>query len=392
MVRALLVISILVLSTASAHAQEASASGSLGAGMFGAQPATTVDLGVDIVGDELALGLGGRFRWIGSGFRVEDWDDRSDLARIARYVTFVRHAEREGDVEATVAAGALGAAVLGHGTIIGGFASGLDVDHQRFGLQLRATKQRFGAEVVVDDAIAPRIGGLRGSMRAGDGGELGVSFAGDGSAPQMDTTEAVSIMGVDASYRFSSDDERRAVTNYADLVLVTGVGVGLHVGSAGELTVGARDVLITARAEARLGTAGYVPTWMGPLYEIARRGQLEAANAGGLGGAGGLAGMSVRIPDVGEIDVSYAGRVGLPDVLTVRASAPYYAGVQAAVWSAAELSTDGVGEMALAAELRATLPRNLFVSLEAARLYQLRDMAYEPLWIATAAIGAVLGE
>jgi hypothetical protein len=389
-VRALLVVAILGALAAPSSAQDTSASGSLGAGMFGSSPATTVDVGVDLVGDEVAIGLGGRFRWVGSGFRSEDWDDRSDLARIARYVTFVHRPEAEGDLAVTVAGGALGGTGLGHGSIIGGYTSGLDVDHQRFGIQMRADKERYGVEAMVDDAVAPRIGGLRGSLDIGEGRVVGMSLAADGSAPVSMTTELVSIVGLDVEQRFAAVDERRSVTMYADAVAVLGTGMGLHAGMAGDFTVSDHDVTIGARVEARAGTSRYVPTWVGPLYEVARHGQLDAADAGDLGGMGGLAAVSVEVPYVGAVDVSYAGRSGLPDVLTARASAPYYHGVQAAAWTAVELA-DG-GAAAAAAELRARLPWSMFVSLEAARLYEMRDMQFESLWIATAALGGVLGE
>lgn len=358
--------------------------------MFGTSPATTVDVGVDLVGEDVAVGIGGRFRWVGSGFRGEDWDDRSDLARIARYVTFVRRPETETDVAATVAGGPLGQAELGHGSIIGGFTTGIDVDHRRFGVHARVSRDRYTTEAIVDDAVAPRVGGLRGAVDLGGGRSVGLTIAADGAAPVMMDSELVSIIGIDAEQRFAAADERSAVTMYADLVAVLNTGAGLHAGMAGDFTVGAYDVTLRARVEARAGTARYVPSWVGPLYDVGRSGQLDTANGGELGGLGGLVGVSVQVPDVGSVDVSYAGRSGMADMLTARAAAPYYRDVQAAVWTAAELSDDGLA--AMAAEVRARLPWQMFVSLEAARLYQMREMSYEPLWIATVALGGVLGE
>src|SRR5688500_14863898 len=65
-------------------------SASLGAGMFGAQPASTVDVGVGASGatgdTTYAVGVGGRARWLAvGGFRDEDWDEASEKARVVRY-------------------------------------------------------------------------------------------------------------------------------------------------------------------------------------------------------------------------------------------------------------------------------------------------------------------
>lgn len=75
----------------SAFAQQANASGSVGAGVFDSEPAAAVDIGFDVAGAEYAMGFGARLYWLASsGFREEDWDERSEWAGLLRYLTYVR--------------------------------------------------------------------------------------------------------------------------------------------------------------------------------------------------------------------------------------------------------------------------------------------------------------
>jgi hypothetical protein len=155
------------------------------------------------------------------------------------------------------------------------------------------------------------------------------------------------------------------------------------------------EARVAVRAEGRLGSGGYAPGWIGPLYERRRADLYERARAGQLAGFGSLLELGVNVPDVGTATVSHAWRVGLPELAIARASAPYFRGVQAALWAAIEIGGPDPAR-AMALEARARLPSSLFVVLEAARLYRRPDdggmRSFEPIWIATAGIGAVLGE
>jgi len=123
------------------------------------------------------------------------------------------------------------------------------------------------------------------------------------------------------------------------------------------------------------------------------RGQLDAARAGGLAGLGTAAQLEVEVVDVASFALGYSGRAGLGDLFTARLSAPYRARVQAALWAAASRRAGATEAMALAAELRVRLSGRLFLRGEAARLYREADSGmFEPIWMAQASLGAVLGE
>ncbi len=117
--------------------------------MFGADPAATIDLGFDVDGHGAALGMGGRLRWLaGDGVRGEDWDELSEWVGIVRYFTWITHPQLDGadptrppppdELRGALAIGRLGGVVLGHGSVIDGFTTGLDVDHGQVGAQVRA--------------------------------------------------------------------------------------------------------------------------------------------------------------------------------------------------------------------------------------------------------------
>ncbi|HWM88856.1 MAG TPA: hypothetical protein VNO33_23555, partial [Kofleriaceae bacterium] len=122
-------------------------------------------------------------------------------------------------------------------------------------------------------------------------------------------------------------------------------------------------------------------------------GQLDAARAGGLAGLGAAAQLEVEVVDVASAAIGYSGRAGLGDLFTARLSAPYRTRVQAGLWAAASRRAGATEAMALAAELRVRLSGRLFLRGEAARLYRGAESGmFEPMWMAQAALGAVLGE
>ncbi|HUH03995.1 MAG TPA: hypothetical protein VML75_18490, partial [Kofleriaceae bacterium] len=151
---------LVVSAPATARGQDASASGSLGVGMFGSDPATTIDVGLDAAGEGYAIGLGARLRYLaGSGVRTEDWDQASEVARLIRYLQLAR----DGEVQVSVAVGELAGLTLGNGVMVDGYSAGLDVDHGHLGVSSRLRWSRYAAEVFADDVIAPRIVGARGT-------------------------------------------------------------------------------------------------------------------------------------------------------------------------------------------------------------------------------------
>ena len=391
---------LLLVVSAPARAQEVTGSGSLGAGMFGPQPASTAEVGLDVAGSGYALGLGARARWLAEdGFRGEDWDELSEQAGVVRYAT---GAWSDGDSAVGGALGELGAVTLGHGSIIGGYSSGLDVDHGHLGAQARAHSGPLAGELVVDDLVAPRIGGARASLTAAEDLAVGLAIAGDRAAPAMDGERAaVAAAALDVELRAATggDDARGAL--FADAVGVVGLGAGLHAGAAGDARV-AGEVRLGGRAELRAGSRHYLPGWIGPLYEIERRemidargamapGQLEAARAGGLAGIGAAGALTVDAAGVVSGEVGAALRRGVADVVTARVLAPFRERFQAGLWSAAAVDGGRLDALALAAEARLELPDRLFLRADLARLVREEEGLLRPVWLAQVALGASLG-
>jgi len=402
--RALAVLFAVLAPAAAAEGQEVSGSGSLGAGIFGPQPATSAEVGVDLSGSGYALGLGARARFLAQdGFRSEDWDELSEQAGVIRYGTA---AWSDGEPEGTAlsaALGELGGISLGHGSIIDGYASGLDVDHGHLGAQARAQSGVASAELVLDDLVAPRIGGVRVAAEASDDVLLGASVAGDRAAPSMDDPDGavVASAALDGEVRATSEEGTRGAL-HADAVAIAGLAAGLHAGASGSAVV-AGDVRLGARAELRAGTRHYLPGWIGPLYEIERRemtdarggmtgGELDAAETGGLAGIGAAGALTVEVPAVASGEVGYSARRGVADVVTARALAPFHHHLQAGLWTAAAVR-GGIEALALAAEARLRLPDRMFLRADAARLVREGDAGLlRPVWSIELALGASLGE
>ncbi len=402
--RPLAILLATLLAPAAARAQEVTGSGSLGAGMFGPQPATTAEVGIDVAGTGYALGLGARGRWLSSdGFRGEDWDELSEQARVVRYATAAWSEGVEGGSAVSAALGELGGVSLGHGSIIDGYSSGLDVDHGHLGAQARAESGRLAAELVVDDLVAPRIGGARVAAAAGEQMAAGVSIAGDRVAPAMDGgSAAVAAIALDGELRAGSRGDQARGALRADAVGVVGLGAGLHAGASGDALV-AEGVRLGARAELRAGSRHYVPGWVGPLYEIERRqmgpaggameaGELEVARGGGLAGIGAAGAVTVDATGFASGEVGIAARRGLADVVTARLLAPFHDRFQAGLWSAAALAGSRLDALALAAEVRLELPDRLFVRGDAARLVREEEGLLRPVWLVQLALGASLGD
>ena len=402
--RSLFILVGLSIAPAAAHAQEMTASGSLGAGMFGPQPASTAEVGIDVAGPGYALGVGARGRWlVTDGFRGEDWDETSEQARVVRYATVAWSDGDEAGNAVSAALGELGAASLGHGSIIDGYSSGLDVDHGHLGAQARARRGRLAAELVVDDVVAPRIGGARVAGAPDEDMAFGVSIAGDRVAPAMDgDSAAVAAVALDGELRARSDGDRARGSLAADAVAIADLGAGLHAGAAGDALVAGR-VRLGARAELRAGSRHYVPGWIGPLYEIERQqmtaadgamdsGQLEVARAGGLGGIGAAGAVTVDATGVASGAIGVALRRGIADVVTARVLAPFHDRFQAGLWSAAAVGGSRLDALALAAEARLELPDRLFLRADAARLVRDEGGLLRPIWLAQLALGASLGD
>lgn len=391
----------LAMAVPDANGEEVTASGALGVGMLGAQPASSIEAGIDVAGSGYAFGLAARARFLAvDGFRSEDWDDVSELAGVLRYGVFRwTGADSDDESEVTGVLGELGGVGLGHRSIVDGYAAGLDIDHGHTGGHVRAKRDRLSGELIIDDLVAPRIGGLRGGYRAGQW-LLGAQLATDRSAPlAMVDTAWVTATAVDAEVQFGNEDGTFGAL-YADAAYLVGLGGGLHLGARGRALLG-ESLLVGARAEARLGTDRYLPGWFGPLYEIDRQyhagqaaeSQLDRARRGGLGGLGGASTVSIEVPGVATAEASYAARAGTGNLFSGRLSAPFRTVFQLGAWAAAETGDASSGAAAMAIEARLRLPRSLFVRADLSRLYRSAEMAgLRPVWLAQIAFGSVLGE
>ncbi len=360
--------------------------------MFGTSPASSIDAGIDIAAPSYALGFGGRLRYLSDdGVRTADWDEASELATLLRYLVFVHAGDT---VRATVAAGVLTGATLGHGAVLDGFTTGLNVDHRRLGLEVGAAWRDVELEIVADDVVVPRVIAARASAPIADDARASGGIVADVTAPRSDTTAVLALLTAGAEYALLAADEDESIIGYTEAIWGVGLGVGLHVGARAELR---RDhSRLSAQLEANLGTGGYVNSWLGPLYELERQHVvtsdgtmgtlLDVANAGALGGLGATARVAAALPRWGELSAAYVQRAGLPSLVVARLGVPVFARVQAAAWLA---RTDD--EAVMAAEMRVRLPSRLFGALESARLYRgASDGQSEPIWLLMAAVGAEL--
>ncbi len=374
----------------------------VGGGAIAGDPASAVDLHAHLGGERYALGLGARLHYTaGGGFRTEEWDELAEFIGIIRYALYERRAG--GDRAAiSAAAGELGDVRHGQGTVMAGYASGLSLDHGRFGAQARARYDAVAAEAMIDNLAAPRILGLRASAKVTPQTRLGISFHADARAPAAGGEAAVGIASLDGRLSGDAKDGRYRGYLYMDAASAAGLAAGLHAGAGGDAGLGQAGARVAARGEIRAGTGGYVPGWFGPLYErdrLAMRApgadtaasQLDVARGGDLGGLAGLGELRLSWPGIGEAGVTYAGRPALADHLVVRLEAPHFEDVQAALWG---VMTPGGGRgqgMALASEIRAELPRRYDLSFELARLYrQGSEGSPAAAWKAIATFGAAL--
>lgn len=370
-------------------------SGALGAGHFGPEPAASADLGIDVAGDSFTAGAGGRLRWVGDeGLRRADWDERSEWATILRYAVYRR--QPSGGVAVAAAAGQLGDASIGHGVVVDRFATGVDVDHRRLGLQLRAGSELGGGELLIDDVVAPRAVAGRASFALVGPLALGIEGAVDIDAPSTvdggaTMHDTVPIASADLAVARELRDGGRA-TLYTAVAGIAGGGAGLHVGVAGDVALADGDARLAARAELRAGSDRYVPGWFGPLHDVERERRRDRVDDGGLAGAGGLAQLRGELAEIGSLALGYAGRPGLPDLVTVRAALPDHDTVQIAAWLAAAVGSGDRERLALSAEARIRLGGPLFVAAELSRLYRREMDALAPVWIGSGWFGAVVGE
>lgn len=263
------------------------------------------------LGGPLRLRLWDRDPSQGGVIRGTDWDEAGDFVAILQrlhYEDSFAFGER-GIANVDLRIGRLGRVQLGHGSLVMGYANGLDLDRRRTGVDLHARMegylldQRAGidAGVVIGDLAGEQIFGGR---LAADwaGASLGFSAVGDPLAPRQlvlgESGEAIQIdrqnrlksegevgvaaVGLDLSYRFT-DRWRYLVTPYLDLNLMPGLGKGLHLGVDAELVAGRhRRSRLGLRAEMTAGDSSYDPAYFDVFYGLQRWQAPFVAGRGGL--------------------------------------------------------------------------------------------------------------
>jgi hypothetical protein len=232
--------------------------------------------------------------------RLRDWDEVGDYLAIVRLLEYRDdHAiGRRAHAHVEVVLGVQRDVMLGHGSLVRGWANGLDIDRRRSGLEalaeIRGSLLEQPAAVVVQglagDLAGSQILGARVQGRWAGAG-LGASVVGDPTAPRRLVVDAgepaafelgrggrlrsagprgVVAGSVELEYR-ATDRWRWSAGPYLDLDMVGGLGRGLHLGADAEGRLGRRrGVEIGATAELTVGSSGYDPAYFDVFYGATR--------------------------------------------------------------------------------------------------------------------------
>ena len=243
--------------------------------------------------------------------RTEAWDEISDFAQIVRFLELNLGDETWGFRGRL---GALDGESIGHGTILAGYFNSIDRDHYQGGIALRAGFGFGGAELMVDNLLAPEIIGSRLFLRPAawfsdaDWAQnlvFGMSFVTDTNAPLSlkngstkpstdfepvidpqgnlvaTDKQSVDIVGFDLEYTVMKN-ALVDIVPYVDLNVMrhTENGVGFHAGSFFNLKIpGGVGPTVMTRLEYRYAGENYAPRYIDSLYE-AHRLMFVPANAG----------------------------------------------------------------------------------------------------------------
>lgn len=386
----------LVLGASTAAADSVTAAGGLGVGIIDDSPATVFEAGLDVSGDDYALGLGGRVSMNTSGeVRREDWDQPGEWATIIRYVRYRRPAFDD-EWQLAIAAGQLSNVELGFGALVDGYASGVDINHRHLGAQVRAYGSRFGGSALIDDVVSPRITGARGYYRPWRQLYIGVSGVADLSAPTMDGSESVVGTAIDVALASRRPGRRWWAEAYGQTAAWRRLGAGAHLGARAQISTGGWRV--ATQLEGQLGSDGYIAGYVDDLYERNRfefSGGLslaERARQGGLSGIGGLARVATERVGLGSARMGFGHRAGLGKRIDARISSAELARVQLAAKGAYQQLGASNAAWLMASEVRVKMPFRLYGSVEAARLFRRSGDDIAPAWWIVASLGAVFGE
>lgn len=237
--------------------------------------------------------------------RSEDWDSGYDYARIIRYVRWGRKGDRF-----YTRVGALDAARIGHGFILGYYNNQINYDERKIGLSLDADFGLFGFESMTSNLGRLEVLGLRGYVRPLNRKGIpvlknlafGASYVTDVDPDgSRDSKDGASISGIDtelpliknemlnmtlfADHAFVLDpvSEAEMVQSLYDISEIfdpdlpyieslnqDGKGSGQTVGLLVDFNALLNLLNLTAGIERRWLGEGFVPNYFGPMYEVLR--------------------------------------------------------------------------------------------------------------------------
>jgi hypothetical protein len=389
-----------VAATAEVDADTVAASAAVGAGAFGGDVMTGVEVGAAYADEALAVGLRARARMVGDRFRREDWDEAGDWVAILHHLEWRLALDGEDDGSPwwrppglAVAAGQL--AALDVGSVVEAYSAGIDADGRHAGVHARLDLPGWRGELAVDDVTDPAL--IAGRLRRVRGPlAIGAQAALDPSAPHGMDEATFATTALDAALA-----ARRGI-----VLSTVDAGVGLAPGQGGGAWLGGGATITTARTRTALrvegtaGTGGWVAAPFGPLYRVLRadaggrfmsdsdRPLRTRSSAGELGGVGGAASLRLDLRGLGAAEAAMRYRPGLGGEARGRVEVAAVGPLRGGAWLAALPRLD---TWAAAGELRALLGR-ADVSLEAARLYRDEGLdAPTAVWQVTAWLGVRAG-
>ena len=356
----------------------------------------------------------------GDILRREDWLEVSDYFRVIRRIEYGTSRERF-----HFRAGEIGPANLGNGTIVNGYYNVITTDHYRLGLQGRIDRDRWGAELLVNNLAFPNLLGVRGHMRpeliydessswrrfslgatgvadldaptalSREGDEFAI--AGPNRQPVVETSQPTLIVGADVRWHLFHERDW-GLTPFADFNHHLGLGSGLHTGVFWSQNFGG-FVQLSSRLEYRYLMDRYLPDFIDPLYEITRY-QYPAIDEPGLAGPklrvarsadararhGGFGQLQARVVDKVVLSAAYADAQGPSNAdLRVRASLEFNDRARMGLfyYKFAQGEADGFGSLLsnlvdpegslTAAEGRVGVWGPVYAHGQLARQWQLRD-------------------
>jgi hypothetical protein len=367
-----LVVGLFVLAGGSAHADDTSASASIGAGAQGDATYGALELRLDQQWRDARLGLGIRGVWDDGVFRRGDWSSVGDIVTIVRDFEAIDRLEDGGHL--AIAAGALTPSHIAR--IADGYRSTLD-DKWRTGVRTAAVTDDTEASLEIDDVLDPAL--IAGTVNYQVAPPYGthVAFAIDPQQPTAMGTRVAGTIEMGASRRMDTESSRTD----AGISIIAELGLGFSAVGYIDTTVMSGDTRYTLRADAR-GGSGTTGAMFGPLYRVERLTMYERAKSGELEGGALGATAGVQNP-IGWIELGLRSRPGMGMLATASAGMPMSRRWQAAMWAAAS-----TGDAAGAGEVRIAWAKNLFSAAQVARIYNFAEPMPTAEWSVTAWFGA----